>query len=141
MHSLIKTLLFIFALVVLGIGVSIVLIGPSATANFFGGVYNGIAGGEGLPSGFDSADVDNEFRFFSVFWLAFGVMLIRAALTFPESQRLVFALLGIFFLGGLFRVLSIIQMGWPHGLFQFLMWVELAVPILLALLVLTAIRR
>ena len=137
----IKSLLFIFGLVVLGIGASIVLIGPAATAAFFGGIHNSIGGGEGLPLGFESVDVDNEFRFYSVFWLAFGVMLLRAALTFPESHRMVFILMGVFFLGGLFRVLSILQFGWPHGMFQFLMWVELGVPILLSLLVLAAIRR
>ena len=141
MHALIKTLLYIFAFIVLGIGASIVLIGPAATATFFAGIYNGITGGDLLPTGFESPDVDNEFRFYSVFWLAFGVMLFRAAATFPESAKLVFTLMGIFCLGGLFRLLSIWQMGPPHGMFQFLMWVELGVPVLLSLLVVSTQRR
>ena len=111
----IKSLLFIFGLVVLGIGASIVLIGPAATAAFFGGIHNSIGGGEGLPLGFESVDVDNEFRFYSVFWLAFGVMLLRAALTFPESHRLVFILMGCSFWAVFFGSCRSCNLAGPTG--------------------------
>ncbi len=136
-----RVLLSAFGTIVVAIGCSIVLFGPHGTAVFFAETVNAFTGGTVLPSGFDTPDVDNEFRFYSVFWLAFGVMLFRAAWTLPDSRTLVLILMGIFFAGGLFRVLSIWQMGWPHPMFQILMWVELVVPVLLSVLVLAGLPR
>jgi len=141
MLSLLRFLLLVFGVVVLGIGFAIALTGPAATATFFGGVYNTITGGQVLPTGFEHANVDNEMRFFSVFWLAFGVLILKAAISLPESTKLVLGLSGVFFVGGLFRLLSVAQMGPPHGLFNALMWMELIVPVLLSLLVMISIRR
>ena len=99
-------------------------------------------GGSDQPlTGLSGSDVDSELRFYSVFWIAYGVFVLKAARALPEHFGRVQFLLGLFLLGGIGRVLSHVAIGAPHPLFTLLMWVELLLPILLIGLSLMVKRR
>ncbi|MFZ5619026.1 MAG: DUF4345 domain-containing protein [Pseudomonadota bacterium] len=72
-------------------------------------------------------NADNELRFYSVLWIAYGVIAIRAARALPTSVGTARLLLAIFFAGGSGRALSMATMGVPDMLFIILMWIELLV--------------
>ncbi len=82
----------------------------------------------GLDSGaFDdlaTPNVDNEFRFYAVLWIAYGVLLLRTAARLPAALNWVLPLTGVFLAGGVGRVLSIRIHGPPDPLFVVLMYVE-----------------
>ena len=94
-----------------------------------------------LSPDLSSVDSDSELRFYSVFFLVFGCFVFRAGRTFPNSGHQIPFLLGIFFVGGLARLLSWISLGPPEPLFQFLLCVEITVPILLGILFWLARRQ
>ncbi|MEK7266186.1 MAG: DUF4345 domain-containing protein [Pseudomonadota bacterium] len=113
------------------IGTGIFLLGPAHVANLISFVLY-TTGGAGDALG--APDTDNEIRFYSVLWIAFGVIAIRAARVLPQSLGLARLLLAIFFAGGAGRALSLSSVGAPHPLFVLLMWTELlASPALLLL--------
>lgn len=113
------------------VGGMIFLFGPAFTGDVF-------ASGLSLvtpmprPVQLGGVDVDSEMRFYAVLWVAYGLVLIRVSQSLPQRMLLAQAMLGVFFVGGLGRVLSALAFGLPHPLFQVLMWIELAVPLLLA---------
>lgn len=108
------------------IGSSNFLFGIATTAEFLSMVLGTL----GLPAGdFDdlkTANTDNEFRFYAVFWVAYGIALIRTALGLPATLRWVLPLASLFLVGGIGRVLSILAFGYPAPLFVLLMYVEFA---------------
>lgn len=90
-------------------------------------------GSRSIPGGGRvAASADSVLRFYAVWWAAAGVLLWRAP-TRPVSASGP-VLLAVTFLGGLARVISAIQTGWPHPLFRSLMVAELVLPPLLTLL-------
>lgn len=113
------------------IGLSFFLFGAAATANFFVQIPVFLMGSEANITGFDNSNIDGEFRFYSVFWIAYGLYLIHTVRNFDEKFRYVPILAGIFFLGGVGRLLSIADYGWPHPLFQILLFFEIVLPILM----------
>lgn len=127
------SLLFL-GLSAVGIGLSIIGFGPDKTVRFFASVVE-LFGATNTPiSDFNSVNVDNEFRFYAVFWVAYGGFLIQTSQNILKySQRIPF-LLGLFFLGGLGRLLSYFAYGLPHTLFTVLLVIELVLPTILYLL-------
>ena len=81
-----------------------------------------------------SSTIDNEFRFYSIFWLSYGVLLLWVARNIRAQVRFVPILVGLFFIGGVGRALSHIFVGAPHPAFMVLMLVELVTPPLMAIL-------
>ena len=114
-----------------GIGTGIFLLRPAAIADFSAALL-GLARGAG--EALSPPDADNEMRFYAVFWIAFGVIAIRAARTLPASLGTARILAALFFAGGAGRAMSTASLGAPHPLFVALMWIELlAAPALLLL--------
>jgi hypothetical protein len=113
------------------IGAMIFMFGPAFTGDLF-------ASGLSLfapvprPVQLGGVDVDSEMRFYAVLWAAFGFVMIRVSQSLPRRIVLAQATLGVFFAGGLGRVISTITLGPPHPLFQVLMWIELIAPLILA---------
>lgn len=80
-----------------------------------------------------NATLDSEDRFYASLFLGFGAALIWCSRNLGERGGVFFALLAVFFIGGLARIISYIQVGLPHPLFQFLGAVELVLPALFVL--------
>jgi hypothetical protein len=84
----------------------------------------------GLESGgfqdLASPNVDNEFRFYAVLWIAYGIVLLRTATRLPADLHWVPPLTGIFLAGGFGRLLSIARHGPPDPLFMLLTYLEFA---------------
>ncbi|MEQ1931142.1 MAG: DUF4345 domain-containing protein [Parvularculaceae bacterium] len=78
-----------------------------------------------------SASTDNEDRFFATLFLGFGAALVWCSRDLDARGSAFKALLAIFLLGGLARLLSIAAAGLPHPLFIFLTGLELILPGLL----------
>ena len=78
-----------------------------------------------------NATMDSEDRFYSTLFLGFGAALVWCARQLDERRGVFFALLAVFFLGGIARIISALQVGLPNLLFQTLGIVELVLPILL----------
>ncbi|MFD1797047.1 DUF4345 domain-containing protein [Paracoccus aurantiacus] len=75
-----------------------------------------------------NATMDSEDRFYATLFLGFGAAMIWASRDLSERRRLFQALLLVFFLGGIARLISVAAVGWPNALFVFLTVVELVLP-------------
>jgi hypothetical protein len=96
------------------------------------GIFGVVTGADGMPGdNVSSASVESELRFLYVFWIAYGVALIRIAPHAVTETRAVRALALILFIAGLARAFAWVDVGRPDGLFVALMIVELVVPPLL----------
>ncbi|MEQ8261936.1 DUF4345 family protein [Pseudohaliea sp.] len=108
----------------LGIAVSNFLFGVMTTAAAFDQVLRLT----GLPASdvgdLAGVNVDNEFRFYSVFWGVYGVLLLLAARRLEEFMRWAGWLIFLFFAGGIGRLFSWINVGEPTVLFVLLTIVE-----------------
>ncbi len=78
--------------------------------------------------------VDSELRFYAVFWLSYGVLLVWVARAILQRLRLVPILAAIFFTAGVGRLLSLLTIGAPHPLFMVLMMIELTYPLIIGFL-------
>lgn len=119
----------------IGLGVSALLIGGSiflAGATFTGhlaeAMANAVGGGVELTPPF-SPTVESELRFYAVLWMAYGGVLIWTARGLPPRLNWVPPLAGVFFLGGVGRVIAFFADGPPHPAFVQLMAVELVLPV------------
>lgn len=72
-------------------------------------------GAEVPPEAFGDPLLNSQLRYFGAIWLGFGATLLVVASDLPKYSSLLRVMLGIVFLGGLGRVASIIQFGWPSN--------------------------
>ncbi len=78
-----------------------------------------------------NATMDSEDRFYATLFLGFGVALAWCSRKL-EARRTVFGwLMLLFFLGGVARVISALQVGMPNTFFQVMGALELILPPLL----------
>lgn len=134
MARVVSSLLVALGVAAIAIGAAIFIFGPQATANAFAAAMRFATGISTTPD-LAGADIDSELRFYAVFWIAYGAFVLRAAK--PDRLRkgaTVPLLLGLFFAGGVGRLLSFFAEGSPHPLFVALMAVELAAPPIILLL-------
>jgi hypothetical protein len=118
----------------LAIGGMIFLIGPASTAAAFAALLKIALPETPRVAGLDGADVDSELRFYAALWMAYGGTAVWVAQQLPQRIGLLRLMLGVFWLGGLGRVISFLAIGAPHPLFVTLMWIEIVLPpVLLAL--------
>lgn len=78
-----------------------------------------------------SATVDSRERFYGAIFMGYGVAWLWTARQATMSRDLILALSGIFFLGGVGRLLSIATEGYPHWFQSVLTIIELALSPLL----------
>lgn len=107
------------------------VMGPEATGGAFAALLRLVAPGTPDLTGLSGADIDNEMRFYSVLWMAYGAVALWVARALPERIALLRLMLGVFCMGGIGRVISYFAVGTPHPLFLLLMWIEIALPPLL----------
>lgn len=114
------------------IGLSFFFLGVDFTAQIFNRVLS-IVYDSGPVTDLGTPNAETELRFYSVFWIAYGVILIQTARDLTKHAGRVTLLLGLFFLGGVGRGISYVADGPPHALFVVLMIIELILPIFLLL--------
>jgi hypothetical protein len=116
MESALKYILYVMALVVAITGLNVLIGGASAIPGSTGGV---------------EATVDNELRFFSVFWLAYGAFCFWVARNIQAQYNFIPAIALAFFIGGLGRLISMISVGSPASILIPAMVLEFIIPIVI----------
>jgi len=134
MLSVLRILLIILGIAAIAICLSILFLGPSATASSSEHLYNAVMGWRGRVDGAWPATMDSELRFYAPFWGAYGVLLIATARDLSRLGLWVPWLALLFFAGGVGRAISWMAAGPPHPFFLLLMAIELVTPPVLALL-------
>ncbi len=81
-----------------------------------------------------NATMDSEDRFYATLFLGYGAAMIWCSRALAERCRVFGALLLIFFLGGVARIISALAVGPPNTLFVVLGGVELLLPPILWIL-------
>lgn len=112
MTSVLKFVILLFGIVCIGISLMHIAIGPSAIPG-------------SVPV---NATMDSEDRFYATLFLGFGAALVWCSRNLRDRGDTFKVLLLVFFLGGISRLISAIQVGPPNTFFQ-LMWAfELVLP-------------
>lgn len=95
-----------------------------------------LGGAAAVPgaSGAVEATIDNELRFFSVFWLAYGGFCFWTSRNIQEQRIFVPIIALIFFMGGVGRLVSTILVGPPASILVPAMVLELVLPIVIYVL-------
>jgi len=104
------------------LGVACALIG---VVHLVGGIHT--VPGEGAAW----ATVDNRERYYGAIFFGYGLAWIWVVRQRPIPSVLVNWLAGIFLLGALGRIISIIEFGWPHWFQTVLLAIEIVLPIAL----------
>lgn len=113
-QSTIKYMLYAIAIVALLTGLNVVIGGATAIP----GVTTAV-----------EASVDNELRFFAVFWLAYGGFCLWVANNLSERQQFVIFIASVFFLAGVARLCSTLLVGNPGHVLLGAMALEFILPI------------
>lgn len=102
-------------LIALGAGISTMIFGAASI----------------VGAGEVSATIDSEMRFFSVWYAAAGIILLRSAPRVGSDATTIRAVGLALFVAGVTRVLSWIAVGRPHSWTVVLMTLELTLPVVL----------
>ncbi|MEX2458298.1 MAG: DUF4345 domain-containing protein [Actinomycetota bacterium] len=94
-----------------------------------------------LGAGTVSPSLDSELRYYAAWYVAAGVVALRAARSVETEGRTIRALSAALFTGGCGWVISLIVVGTPHPVSLLLMGPELGLPILLVLWQASLARR
>ena len=131
---MLKIAFSLLGLAALVIGGMIFAIGPEATGQIFAAGLRVAVPLTPPVTGLDGADIDSEMRFYAAIWMAYGATALWVSRGLPKRVQALRLMLGVFWLGGLGRALSLVTHGAPHPLFSVLMWIELVLPPVLILL-------
>jgi hypothetical protein len=113
MQSIIKYILYAIASVALFTGLNVLIGGAPAIPGATAAV---------------EASVDNELRFFSVFWLAYGAFCFWVARDVEARQPFIPYIAVCFFLGGVARLSSFLWVGSPGSALLAAMVLEFILP-------------
>ncbi|MEV0001625.1 DUF4345 domain-containing protein [Micromonospora sp. NPDC050980] len=96
-------------------------------------VVTGLLAVTGGPAGMlvaqrTNSTVDSEVRFMAVYWLAYGVFVLRLVPRIAHAGGAFRAALVVMFGSGLARLLSILEVGRPHPVLFAATFVELLLP-------------
>ncbi len=126
MESVLRYLLFIISAVAVVTGVNVFLGGAAAVPGSLGSV---------------EATVDNELRFFSVYWVAFGVVCFWVARNLNTQYSFIPFIALFFFIGGVGRLVSILAIGVPAGILLPAMFLEFVLPVVIYVLYLKRYKK
>ncbi len=116
MNSTLKYILYGISLVALATGLNVLIGGSSAIPGV---------------SGTAEAIVDNELRFFSMFWIAYGGFCFWVAMNINERSHFIPFIALVFFLGGVARLLSTLMVGSPGEFLIGAMIMEFVLPLVI----------
>ncbi|MDQ4064526.1 MAG: DUF4345 domain-containing protein [Actinomycetota bacterium] len=88
-----------------------------------------------------TATVDSEMRFYAVWYVGAGVVLLWSARNLERATALIRGIAVLLFIGGSSRVLSWLAVGEPHALTKTLMAIELVLPFVVVPWQIVALRR
>lgn len=114
MESALKITLYLISLVALITGINAVIGGAASVPGSLGPV---------------EATVDNELRFFAVYWVAYGSFCFWVARNMRTQVSFIPFIALFFFLGGIGRLISIFAIGSPSAVLVSAMILELLLPI------------
>ena len=134
MHRTLRILLAVLGVAALLIALSNLFLGPTLTASTAEQAFDTVTGHQGPLTPTWPPTMDNELRFYSALWGAYGILLLATARDLDTRLWLVPWLAAVFFAGGLGRAISWAQVGAPHPLFLSLMAIELILPPIFMLL-------
>jgi hypothetical protein len=117
MRRLFEGFLALFGVIIIGISLAHIAIGPGA-----------IIGGSQV-----NATSDGEHRFFAGLLLCYGVALVWCSRGVERKGGYVNLLAAVFFVGGVGRLISLVVAGIPHPFYLAMLVVELALPPLMVL--------
>jgi len=107
----------------------------SLFAALFGLVCAGIAlahlaiGPHSIPGSIPvNATMDSEDRFYATLFLGFGLAVMWTSRDLRNRSRFFVALMAVFFVGGLARIVSFVVAGPPNVFFQAMTVLELVIP-------------
>ena len=123
-----RILLAALGLAAVSICLSVVALGPSATADFTEAGFNSVTRTNHPLTGAWPATMDGELRFYAPFWGVYGLALLAAARDPIRRLSWVPWLSALFFAGGVGRGVSLLTVGPPHPVFTLLMAIELLLP-------------
>ena len=116
MDKALKVFLYLIFIVALVTGINVFINGVTGVPEFQGEV---------------NASVDNELRFLSAFWIGFGFFCLSVAKNFGNNRQFVPYIALLFFISGVGRLMSLVFVGQPIGLFVAVMAVELVLPLVM----------
>jgi hypothetical protein len=122
-----QALLIALGVAAIAIGSSIFFLGATFTGATNEALFNLLSGGTETSPPF-TPTVDSELRFYAPFWVLYGAGLVWVARGLAERLRWVPPLAGLFFAGGVGRLISLAAVGPPHPAFTMLMVIELVLP-------------
>ena len=128
MLATLRVLIAVLGVSAVAIALSIFVLGAAQTAWAGEQVYDLLTGWRGAPTPAWPASMDNELRFYSALWGAYGLLLLATARDMARWDRAIPWLAGVFFAGGVGRMVSVLQVGPPHPFFLALAGVELLLP-------------
>jgi hypothetical protein len=102
----------VFGLVCVGIALAHLVLGPASIPG-------------SIPV---NATMDSEDRFYATLFLGFGVAMVWSSRDLRARAHTFEALMAIFFLGGIARIISMIVVGPPIPFFQLMTLLELLIP-------------
>jgi len=112
MEKTLRWLCWVMGIACVLIGIAHIVVGPAAVPD----------------TGTLTATDDSQNRFFGAIFAGYGLAWIWAVRQSPISGDAVRWLAGIFFVGGLARLVSVVAHGWPHGFVIVLTVLELVLP-------------
>ncbi len=119
MKLVITSILYLISLVAVMTGLNVIIFGAAAIPGSAGAV---------------EATVDNELRFFAVFWLAYGGFSFWVAKNIVEQYHFIPSIALIFFLGGVARLISMLTIGSPASILIPAMFLEFFIPVVIFIL-------
>jgi len=141
MLTALRVCLLVLGLSAVAIALSIFLFGARFTAGSAEALFSTVSGWRGPPTGPWPPTMDSELRFYAALWGAYGVVVLRAARDLTNRLAEIPWLAGVFFAGGVGRVLSRLSVGAPHPFFTLLLGIEILLPLVLVALWYAASRR
>jgi hypothetical protein len=92
-----------------------------------------IGGASKIPGASEAveATIDNELRFFSVFWSAYGIFCFWVAKNIHKQSFFIPYIALVFFIGGIGRLISMLTIGLPASVLIPIMILEFIIPIIL----------
>jgi len=139
---LLRILLFISSFLIIGMGLSFFVLGPTITFSLLAELSAPLLNNPAPITGMGTPNVDGEIRTLAPFLIAYGILVFLEAKHLRTHLYYLPHLLAVFFAAGIGRTISYFMTGAPHPLFLYiLLGIELGAPILLYLIYKLVVRK